>query len=206
MSGSDSAYTSAGETSPKNQLSKSARPQSLVAPYLNNRSPPRRHVQHSTTSPPDACADALARDRVLAANFADQLDNIFLINDTLDELTNSVENKRFSLTSHNAELEALQARLKRAEELLEAKKKRLSLPGSVPPMPKSPPPPPPAGGSDAAPPMPNAPPPPPPMDESAAVPEAKEGFVVVERSPSVINTGGNVPPMPTRIAPPVPVE
>lgn len=174
MSASDSAYTSAGETSPKLQSSKSARPQS-----------------------------------VLAANFADQLDNIFLINDTLDELTNSVENKRFSLTSHNAELEALQARLKRTEELLEAKKKRLSFPGSptdVPPMPTSPPPPPPAGASNGVPPMPNAPPPPPPKDDSVAVSEAKEGFVVVERSPSVVNAGGNVPPMPTRMAPPVPVE
>ncbi|KAF8433317.1 hypothetical protein BGX38DRAFT_210498 [Terfezia claveryi] len=192
MSASGSAYTSAGETSPKNQSSKSARPQSLVTPIpINLHTPPAM---------------------VLAAHFADQLDNIFLINDTLDELTNSVENKRFSLTSHNAELEALQARLKRTEELLEAKKKRLSLPGSptgVPPMPKSPPPPPPPpppGISDAVPPMPDAPPPAPPKDDSAAVSEAKEGFVVVERSPSVVNAGGNVPPMPTRMAPPVPVE
>jgi len=171
----DSAYTSAGETSPKDESFKSARPQSL-----------------------------------LAVNFADQLNNIFLLNDTLDELANSVENKRFSLTSHNAELEALQARLKRTEELLEQKKKRLSLPASptgVPPMPNSPPPPPPAGSSTsgaAAPPMPNGSPPPPPKDESAAAAgEGKEGFVVVERSPSVVN-GGSVPPMPTRMAPPLP--
>ena len=30
---------------------------------------------------------------ILASNFADQLNDIFLINDTLDELSQSVENK-----------------------------------------------------------------------------------------------------------------
>ncbi|KAF8460034.1 hypothetical protein BDZ91DRAFT_851752 [Kalaharituber pfeilii] len=139
---------------------------------------------------------------LLAESFASQLNDIFLINDTIDQLASSVENKRFSLTTHNLELSALEARLKRTEELLEQKKKRLSLPvNGKPPMPTSPPPPPPVSGGA------------PSQNDGAG--EAKEGFVVVERSPSVVNAVvtngvgvgvGVPPPMPTRMPPPVPTE
>ncbi|KAI5787683.1 hypothetical protein DFH27DRAFT_222255 [Peziza echinospora] len=146
----------------------------------------------SPTSPADSSKKPRAErpQSILASNFADQLNDIFLINDTLDELSQSVENKRFSLTTHNLELTALEARLKRTEELLEQKKKRLSLPH----------------GATSPPPMPKSPPPPPPVAEEEQPQQQTPGgsYVVIERSPSVVNAG--VPPMPTRRAPPVPIE
>lgn len=95
--------------------------------------------------------------RLVARSFSDQLNDLFLLDDTLDELTNQVEQKyapypnytdlhlqhqkdltsngysrrRYSLTTHNVELTALQARLQLAEELLDLKKRRLSLPAGA---------------------------------------------------------------------------
>lgn len=85
MSAMESGYTSTEETSPKRSSHKSARPQSLVPPYLINLPPPCTSFSPSLM--------LIRACRIMAVNFADQLNNIFLLNDTLDELATSVEKK-----------------------------------------------------------------------------------------------------------------
>ncbi|KAF3927471.1 hypothetical protein ABW21_db0208940 [Orbilia brochopaga] len=63
----------------------------------------------------------------LARSFSAQLNDIFLLDDTILSKEKEVEQKKLELTQQNAELDALEQRLKRAEEQLVKKSKRISL-------------------------------------------------------------------------------
>ncbi|CUS08973.1 unnamed protein product [Tuber aestivum] len=138
----------------------------------------------------------------IARSFSAQLNDAFLIDDTLDQLSTTVEQKKLSVTFHSKELEELEARIRRAEALLEEKKKRFSqqLPGEKLPDPSVP------GTHRDGQPVPNCGQP--ESSQAAAVPpsrpapappvasggSAEPGFVVIEKSASMPGESGNLPP------------
>ncbi|PWW73862.1 hypothetical protein C7212DRAFT_213922 [Tuber magnatum] len=140
----------------------------------------------------------------VARSFSAQLNDAFLIDDTLDQLSSTVEQKKLSVTFHSKELEELEARIRRAEALLEEKKKRFSqqLPGEkLPdpssvssthrtrqPMPNCDQP----ESSQAAAAPPNRPAPAPPVANGG---NAEGGFVVIEKSASMPGESGNASPV-----------
>ncbi|KAK6500951.1 hypothetical protein TWF506_003709 [Arthrobotrys conoides] len=63
----------------------------------------------------------------LARSFSAQLNDIFLLDDVLLTKEKEVDQKKLQLTQQNAELDALEARLKAAEALLAKQNKRMSL-------------------------------------------------------------------------------
>ncbi|EWC48810.1 hypothetical protein DRE_00115 [Drechslerella stenobrocha 248] len=63
----------------------------------------------------------------LARSFSAQLNDIFLLDETLVSKEKEVEQKKLELTQQNAELDALEARLKFAEEQLAKQSRRISL-------------------------------------------------------------------------------
>ncbi|RPA91818.1 hypothetical protein L873DRAFT_1831312 [Choiromyces venosus 120613-1] len=145
----------------------------------------------------------------IARSFSAQLNDAFLIDDTLDQLSSTVEQKKLSVTFHSKELEELEARIRRAEALLEEKKKRFSqqLPGEQFPDPPAPstyrarqpltnydqP-----ESSQAATAPPNRPAPPPPVLANGGSSEG--GFVVIEKSASMPGESGNAPPVAAPVA------
>ncbi|KAI5799826.1 hypothetical protein EDC01DRAFT_647789 [Geopyxis carbonaria] len=63
----------------------------------------------------------------LARAFSDQLNDAFLIDESLDRLSQTINRKKQSVSYQSSELAALEARIKAAEQLLEEKKKRISV-------------------------------------------------------------------------------
>jgi hypothetical protein len=138
----------------------------------------------------------------IARSFSAQLNDAFLIDDTLDQLSSTVEQKKLSVTFHSKELEELEARIRRAEALLEEKKKRFSeqLPGEQPsdlsapstrPARQSMPDHDQPESSQAAAAPPNRPAPAPPVANGGS---AEGEFVVIEKSASMPGESGNGPP------------
>jgi len=66
------------------------------------------------------------RQSTAARKFADQLDKIFLLDESLNQLDRTVNNKKDSVSYQNSELAVLEARLKQAERLLEEKRQQLA--------------------------------------------------------------------------------
>ncbi|MCJ1338363.1 hypothetical protein MMC09_003650 [Bachmanniomyces sp. S44760] len=64
----------------------------------------------------------------IAQSFLAALNDAFMIDDHLDGLAKSVEQKKKAVTTQNAELEALEARLRKTEERLKAQQSRSSSP------------------------------------------------------------------------------
>lgn len=137
----------------------------------------------------------------IARSFSAQLNDAFLIDDTLDQLSSTVEQKKLSVTFHSKELEELEARIRRADALLEEKKKRFSqqLPGQQLPDPSAPSThrarqpmtnydQPESSQAAAAPPSRSAPAPP-----VANGGSAEGGFVVIEKTASMPGESGNPP-------------
>jgi len=73
-----------------------------------------------------AAAKSARPTSTLARAFANQLNDIFLLDDQLDKLDQSVSRKKQSVSYQNSELALLEARIKHAEKLLEEKKQRLA--------------------------------------------------------------------------------
>jgi len=73
-----------------------------------------------------AAAKSARPTSTLARAFANQLNDIFLLDDQLDKLDQSVSRKKQSVSYQNSELALLEARIKQAEKLLEEKKQRLA--------------------------------------------------------------------------------
>ncbi|KAI5841212.1 hypothetical protein BZA05DRAFT_230803 [Tricharina praecox] len=73
-----------------------------------------------------AAAKSVRPTSTLARAFANQLNDIFLLDDQLDKLDQSVSRKKQSVSYQNSELALLEARIKQAEKLLEEKKQRLA--------------------------------------------------------------------------------
>ncbi|KAF8534913.1 hypothetical protein BDD12DRAFT_381603 [Trichophaea hybrida] len=61
----------------------------------------------------------------LARAFADQLNDVFLLDETLDKLDRNINRKKQSVSYQSSELALLEARIKHAEKLLEEKKAHL---------------------------------------------------------------------------------
>ncbi|KAH0607787.1 uncharacterized protein H6S33_002821 [Morchella sextelata] len=129
----------------------------------------------------------------IARSFSEQLNDAFLIDDSLDKLASTVEQKKQSVTFQSSELKLLEESIRRAEALLEEKKNRLSqqFPGSVPPSSTSP------KSRKARPPIPthdsngnenSASGTEEPPARAAPKPPSADGFVVVQKTPSMLSS------------------
>ncbi|KAI5846609.1 hypothetical protein DFP73DRAFT_476354, partial [Morchella snyderi] len=130
----------------------------------------------------------------IARSFSDQLNDAFLIDDSLDKLASTVEQKKQSVTFQSSELKLLEESIRRAEALLEEKKNRLSqqFPGSVPPSSTSP------NSRKARPPIPtydsnwknenSASGTEEPPSRTAPNPPNADGFVVVQKTSSMLSS------------------
>ncbi|KAA8911572.1 hypothetical protein FN846DRAFT_935595 [Sphaerosporella brunnea] len=78
------------------------------------------HAENSTERKPMRPTSTLAR------AFANQLNDIFLLDDQLDQLDQNINRKKQSVQIQSSELALLEARLKQAEKLLEESKRRLA--------------------------------------------------------------------------------
>lgn len=181
-----------------------------------------RFSSTETYLPPPSPENLLSNttgNRTIARSFSEQLNDAFLIDDSLDKLASTVEQKYFappppspmfhtatperrsltfvnrkqSVTFQSSELKLLEESIRRAEALLEEKKNRLSqqFPGSVPPSSTSP------NSRKARPPIPT-------YDSNgnensasgteelparaAPMPPSADGFVVVQKTPSMLSS------------------